>query len=111
LNNLPLGFSLSFLGSKYDVTVKTQLQQDLSVYLKEKPKMDMAKFIVSPMPGAIVSILVKEGQTVAEGADVAVVEAMKMQNVLRTTSVGKVKKIGVKEGSSVSGGDVIIEFE
>lgn len=63
------------------------------------------------MPGTVVSVSVKEGDTVAQGSEVAVVEAMKMQNVLRAPRVGKIKKVFVKPGQSVSADEFLIEFE
>ncbi len=48
-----------------------------------KAKLDLTKLILSPMPGTVVSVNVKEGELVMEGSEVAIVEAMKMQNVLR----------------------------
>jgi len=66
--------------------------------------------IVSPMPGAVVSVAVKEGDRVIENQEVAVVEAMKMQNVLRSQRHGVVKKVLVKVGDSVQADEVMIEF-
>lgn len=54
-------------------------------------KIDHSKSILSPMPGAIVSINVEVGQTVVDGQDLAVVEAMKMQNILKSERDGKIK--------------------
>jgi propionyl-CoA carboxylase alpha chain len=79
--------------------------------MKPKVKQDMTKLILSPMPGSVVSINVKPGDTVAEGGEVAVVEAMKMQNILHSPRVGKVKKVHVQAGQSVSADEVIIELE
>ncbi|KXN73965.1 hypothetical protein CONCODRAFT_3037 [Conidiobolus coronatus NRRL 28638] len=106
-----LGFIMQHYGTKFNVTIHSEIQNHLSQYIKEKPKQDMNKFLISPMPGSIVSIAVKEGDVVAEGTELAVVEAMKMQNVLRATKVGKVKKIHAEVGASVAGEDIIIEFE
>ncbi|KAJ3220229.1 hypothetical protein HK099_004431 [Clydaea vesicula] len=83
LDVLPLGFRVSYFGSKFDISIKTPLQQKLSKHMIPKVKLDLTKFVVSPMPGTVISISVKEGETVAEGTEVAIVEAMKMQNVLR----------------------------
>jgi propionyl-CoA carboxylase alpha chain len=106
-----LGFIMQHYGTKFNVTIHSEIQNHLSQYIKEKPKQDMNKFLISPMPGSIVSIAVKEGDVVSEGTELAVVEAMKMQNVLRATKVGKVKKIHAEVGASVAGEDIIIEFE
>ena len=66
--------------------------------MKPKVKLDLTKFVQSPMPGTVISINVKEGELVAQGTEVAVVEAMKMQNALLAPRAGKVKSIKVKEG-------------
>lgn len=111
LDSLSLGFRLSYMGTKYDISVRTENQAKFSKYMKEKPKMDMNKFVVSPMPGVLVSMAVKVGDVIAEGAEVAVVEAMKMQNVLRATQAGRVKKIHVGDGANVQASDILVEFE
>jgi propionyl-CoA carboxylase alpha chain len=91
--------------------IKTATQHAGSKYMKEKPKLDTSKYVLSPMPGAIVSVSVKPGDTVSEGGEVAIVEAMKMQNVLKSPRAGKVKKVYVKAGQSVAGDEFIIELE
>ncbi|ORX88885.1 hypothetical protein K493DRAFT_267811 [Basidiobolus meristosporus CBS 931.73] len=111
LDPQPLGFKLQHYGTKFDVSVLNEAQQQFSQYMKEKPKQDMAKFLISPMPGSVVSIAVKPGDVIAEGAELAVVEAMKMQNVLRATRVGKVKKVYTQPGTSVGAEEILIEFE
>ncbi|RIA88961.1 carbamoyl-phosphate synthase L chain, ATP binding domain-containing protein [Glomus cerebriforme] len=111
LDPLPVGFRLQYMGTKFDITIHNQRQHELSHYMIEKPKKDLSKVILSPMPGSVVSIAVNVGDIVNEGVEVAVVEAMKMQNVLRASRVGKVKKINVKPGSSVAADEVMIEFE
>lgn len=63
------------------------------------------------MPGTLVSINVKAGDTVVQGGELAVVEAMKMQNVLRAPKSGIVKKVYVSAGASVGGEEILIEFE
>ncbi|GBC02357.1 hypothetical protein RclHR1_04590010 [Rhizophagus clarus] len=111
LDPLPVGFRIQYMGTKFDITVHNQRQHELSQFMIEKPKKDLSKVILSPMPGSVVSIAVNVGDIVNEGVEVAVVEAMKMQNVLRASRVGKVKKINVKPGSSVAAEEVLIEFE
>ncbi|KAI8851498.1 carbamoyl-phosphate synthase L chain, ATP binding domain-containing protein [Chytridium lagenaria] len=101
-----VGFKLQYLGTKFNIDVLTQEQHALTKYMKEKPKLDLTSMILSPMPGSVVSVAVKEGDLVAEGSELAVVEAMKMQNVLKAPRVGKVKKVLVKAGQSVAGDEV-----
>ncbi|KNC96487.1 acetyl-CoA carboxylase, biotin carboxylase subunit [Spizellomyces punctatus DAOM BR117] len=110
LESHPLGYKLAHHGTKFDVVVHTALQNALSKHMKEKPKLDLTRMILAPMPGSVVSVAVKEGDTVAEGAELAVVEAMKMQNVLRAPRVGKISKVFVQAGQSVAGDEVMIEF-
>jgi propionyl-CoA carboxylase alpha chain len=74
-------------------------------------KIDMAKSVLSPMPGAIVSVSVEVGQTVVEGQELLVIEAMKMQNIIKSQVEGKVKKINIKPGVSVAVDQLLIEFE
>lgn len=73
--------------------------------------MDMNKLILSPMPGSVVSVAVKVGDIITEGAEVAIVEAMKMQNVLRSHQAGRVKAVLVKEGASVTASEILVEIE
>ena len=68
------------------------------------------KTLLCPMPGLVVSIAVTEGQEVKAGETLAVVEAMKMQNVLRAERDGTVKTIKVKPGDSLAVDAVIMEF-
>ena len=70
--------------------------------MKVPEKIDTARMVMSPMPGAIVSISVKEGQTVVDGQDLCVIEAMKMQNLIKSLREGKIKSIKVKAGDSVA---------
>lgn len=118
LQPLPLGYQVSFYGTRVNVGIKTPRQFELGKFIKEKPKMDLSRVILSPMlvlanfrPGTLVSVSVAVGDVVAEGAEIAVVEAMKMQNVLRAPRVGKVKAVLVKAGQSVGGDEVLVELE
>jgi biotin carboxyl carrier protein len=69
------------------------------------------KNIVAPMPGKIVRILVREGNEVETGAGVAIVEAMKMQNEIKSPKKGTIQKILVNEGAAVNAGDVLAIVE
>jgi biotin carboxyl carrier protein len=69
------------------------------------------KTIVFPMPGKVVRLLVSEGQSVEPGAGVAVVEAMKMQNEIKSPKKGTVQRILVTEGAAVNAGDVLAIVE
>jgi biotin carboxyl carrier protein len=67
--------------------------------------------IVAPMPGKVVRLLVREGDEVEAGAGVAVVEAMKMQNEIKSPKKGTIQKILVSEGTAVNAGDVLLIVE
>ncbi|MHB9116021.1 MAG: biotin/lipoyl-containing protein, partial [Thermoleophilia bacterium] len=65
--------------------------------------------VVAPMPGRILRVVAAEGDVVARGTVVAILEAMKMENELRATGDGTVLRVAVKEGQNVSKGDLIVE--
>ena len=67
--------------------------------------------VVAPMPGIILSLLVKEGDEVQVGTPILVLEAMKMENEIHAPKTGKIKKIHVSEGAEVQSGSQLIEFE
>ena len=71
----------------------------------------MSKFVLSPMPGLLVQVAVKQGQEVKAGERVAVIEAMKMENVLFASADGVVKAIRAEQGASLAVDQPIIEFE
>ena len=94
------------------MTVRNKEQQELSRYIKEKPKViNQTKFVLSPMPGNVISVSVKPGDVVSEGQELAVVEAMKMQHLLHAERVGTIKAVLVQEGRSVKNQQIVIEFE
>ncbi|KAJ2767869.1 hypothetical protein IWQ57_003776, partial [Coemansia nantahalensis] len=111
LDPLPLGMRVQFLGTKFDVEVLRPRQHELLRFMKEEERLDTSKLVLAPMPGSIVSVAVAPGDVVAEGAEVAVVEAMKMQNVLRAPRAGVIKAVHVQPGATVAGDDVLVELE
>ncbi|RYG94898.1 MAG: biotin/lipoyl-binding protein, partial [Alphaproteobacteria bacterium] len=78
--------------------------------LPERQPADTSKLIQSPMPGLVVSVAVVPGQEVKTGETVAVIEAMKMQNILKAERDGVVKAVSVKAGDPVAADDVLVEF-
>eukprot|EP00808_Paulinella_micropora_P025453 g11847.t1 len=105
------GFILHYRGDDHKVDVLTAREHELSAHLPEPETVDLSKVISSPMPGAIIGISVKKGDTVKPGQEVCVIEAMKMQNVLTAKSPGVIKAINVKVGESVATDAVLMEFE
>lgn len=76
-----------------------------------KPGIEGRLHVTAAMPGKIVRLLVAEGDTVAAGQGLLVVEAMKMQNEIKATKKGKVTIVAVKEGSAVNAGDLLVIVE
>ncbi|TPX60831.1 hypothetical protein PhCBS80983_g01531 [Powellomyces hirtus] len=109
-----LGYTIQHRGTKFPITVKTPLQHQLSKHMQitsHSAHDTTCTTILSPMPGTVVSISVTAGQTVAQGAELVVVEAMKMQNVLRAPCDGVIRAVHVQPGDSVGGDEILIEFE
>lgn len=104
------GFTIRHRAAKARVLVLTPLSADLHERLPKRPPADTSKLIVSPMPGLVVSLDVKEGQEVKEGEMVAIIEAMKMQNIIKAERDGVVKSVGPKAGDSVAADEVLVEF-
>ncbi|MEM6900976.1 MAG: biotin/lipoyl-containing protein, partial [Pseudomonadota bacterium] len=98
-------------GAALPVLVTRPRIADLYQRLPEKEAPDTSKLIMSPMPGLVVSIDVEVGQDVKSGEGVCVVEAMKMQNIIRAEAEGKVKAINVEPGAAVAADEVMVEFE
>jgi propionyl-CoA carboxylase alpha chain len=104
------GFVLNHRGTREKVFVYTAREAALARLMPEKKLADSGKVVKSPMPGLVLSISVKPGQDVQAGEAIAVVEAMKMENVLRAEHDGKVKTVHVKPGESVAVDAAIVEF-
>jgi propionyl-CoA carboxylase alpha chain len=79
--------------------------------MPRKEVADTSRLLLSPMPGLLSSIAVVPGQEVAAGEPLAIVEAMKMENVLRAERDGRIGRIRAKPGDSLAVDEVILEFE
>jgi propionyl-CoA carboxylase alpha chain len=84
---------------------------DLMDYMPVKESQDMSRYLLSPMPGLLMKVLVKKGDTVTAGQDLAVIEAMKMENTLTASVDGTVSEVVAGIGDSLAVDAVIIEFE
>jgi propionyl-CoA carboxylase alpha chain len=104
------GFTIRHRAAKARVLVLTPLSAEMHARLPEKKKADTSRLIISPMPGLVVSMDVEAGQTVREGEVVCVIEAMKMQNIIRAEREGVVKTVNAKSGDSVAADEVLVEF-
>jgi propionyl-CoA carboxylase alpha chain len=104
------GFVIRHRAATQRVLVLTPRSAELHEKLPPRAAADTSKLILSPMPGLVVSLDVALGQAVQAGQAVAVVEAMKMQNIIRAERDGVVKTIGAKPGDSVAADEVLVEF-
>ncbi|MAZ83498.1 MAG: acetyl/propionyl-CoA carboxylase subunit alpha [Hoeflea sp.] len=104
------GFNLSHHGVDLDVRVYSPRVAELAALMPEKEAPDTSNLLLCPMPGLVVSIAVNEGDTVEAGQTLAVIEAMKMENVLKAEKRAVVSKIPVAAGDSLAVDEVIMEF-
>jgi propionyl-CoA carboxylase alpha chain len=104
------GYRLSHRGVSVDARVYTPREAELVKLMPKKLAADTSKKLLCPMPGLVVALHVGEGAEVRAGDALAVVEAMKMENILRAERDGTVKKIIARAGDSLSVDAVIMEF-
>ena len=104
------GATLSYRGIQTPVYVYTEREAELAALMPVKAPADMSKFLLCPMPGLVKAINTSEGQEVKAGDALAVVEAMKMENILRAERDGTVKKVNAKAGDSLAVDAIILEF-
>ena len=104
------GFRLRHRAASQHVLVLTPRSAELHEKLPKRAPPDTSRLILSPMPGLVVSIAVEPGQAIKSGQTVAVVEAMKMQNIIRAERDGVVKAVGASPGDSVAADEMLVEF-
>jgi propionyl-CoA carboxylase alpha chain len=107
---IPNGFRLAHQGFEVPVNVFTESEAAAARLMPVTSAADTGKKLLCPMPGLVVSIAVAEGQEIKAGETLAVVEAMKMQNVLRAERDGTVKKIHAAAGATLAVDALILEF-
>ena len=105
------GFRLTTRGASHAVQVLPAHIAPLTAHMIEKIPPDLSKFLICPMPGLLVALNVGEGDLVHPGQPLAVVEAMKMENILRAEKAGTVKTVNAKAGDSLAVDAVILEME
>ena len=105
------GYKLFYRGAEINALVLSPKAAALNKLMLEKVPADLSKFLLSPMPGLLVKLVVKVGDQVKTGEELAVVEAMKMENSLRATNDGIVAKISADVGDSLMVDQAILEFE
>ena len=97
-------------GREFEVIIRSPQAATLAALMPLKVTPDTSRLLLCPMPGLVTALSVSEGQEVKVGDPLAVVEAMKMENVLRAERDGTVAKILAKKGDSLARDDVILEF-
>ncbi len=105
------GFRLATGGAQADIVVRGRRVAELAAHMPEKSELDGKQYLHSPMPGLVVAINVSVGDEIEVGQPLAVVDAMKMENVLNAERHGRVAKVHVAPGDSLSVDQVILEFE
>jgi propionyl-CoA carboxylase alpha chain len=106
----PEGFRLTHGGTEVQALVRTREAAEFAARTPPRVPPDMSRFVVSPMPGLMVSIAVEPGDEVKTGQELAVLEAMKMENVLRAERDGVVSEIRVEPGAIVAADEVLMAF-
>ncbi|GKS95628.1 acetyl/propionyl/methylcrotonyl-CoA carboxylase subunit alpha [Acidovorax sp. SUPP2825] len=107
----PLALRISHNGTQIDAIVLSPLGARLHQLMPYKAPPDLSKFLLSPMPGLLVDVAVQPGQAVQAGEKLAVIEAMKMENILFATQDGIVGKVVAGKGESLAVDQVILEFQ
>ena len=111
LENLHPGYRLTYRGRVLEALVTRKRTAELNRLMPEKIAPDLSRYLLSPMPGLLIKICVEEGQRVKAGEELAIVEAMKMENSLRAIDSVKIKSILVEEGANLMVDQTILEFE
>jgi propionyl-CoA carboxylase alpha chain len=104
-------WELQTRGATHKVQVVKPHVAELSRFMIEKPAPDLSRLLLAPMPGLLTKLDVKVGDKVEPGQPVAVMEAMKMENILRAPKAATVKATPAKAGDSLAVDQVIVEFE
>jgi propionyl-CoA carboxylase alpha chain len=105
------GFKAFHRGTEIDLLVIAPEVADLTHHMIEKVPPDLSKFLLSPMPGLLVSMDLKVGDEIKAGEELAVVEAMKMENSLRADEDVVIAKVLAEQGDSLTVDQPILEFE
>ncbi len=107
----PLALKVQHNGTRIEALVMSPRMAELHKLMPFKAPPDLSRFVLSPMPGLLVDVAVAVGQKVQAGERVAVIEAMKMENVLFAAQDGVVKKVVAAKGESLTVDQMIVEFE
>ena len=110
VERMGLKYRVMHWGTQADAIVMTGRAAELLALMPDKPPPDLSKFLLSPMPGLLTEIFVKPGQEVRAGENLVVIEAMKMQNILKAENDGVVAEVMAKPGDSLAVDQPIVKF-
>jgi propionyl-CoA carboxylase alpha chain len=111
IERLTLAYRVTHHGAQVEVRVLSPRAAELYALMPFKAPPDLSKYLLSPMPGLLVDVAVQPGQAVRAGERLAVIEAMKMENILLAVRDGVVAKVLANKGESLAVDQVIMEFE
>lgn len=101
---------MQMYGATSTCLVQSPREYELSKYMHEPKVVDTSAFVMSPMPGSLIGFAVEEGDHVEVGQELCIVEAMKMQNIVRAPRAGVISKINIAAGASLQADDIIMEY-
>lgn len=104
-------FVIKIDGNKYALRAQDKFDELLKKMGIDGQGSSKAKEVKAPMPGLVLEVMVKEGAEVKEGEPLLILEAMKMENILKSPSDGKIKSVNVKKGVAVEKNEVLLNFE
>jgi propionyl-CoA carboxylase alpha chain len=110
VERLNLNYRLYHWGCQVDVTVLSARAAELLARMPVKKPPDLSKFVLAPMPGLLVRLTVRPGDEVKAGQDLAIMEAMKMENLLRAEQDGKILQVFAAVGDTLGVDQPILEF-
>ncbi len=108
---IPGGFKLTHSGSTVEATVRTPRVAELTKFMPIGEKKNSLHELKSPISGKVVDIKVEIGEKVIPGQEMAIIEAMKMENIITAENEAKISKIHIKPGDNIQANQVIFEFE
>jgi propionyl-CoA carboxylase alpha chain len=111
IERVGLAYRVVHDGTQIDAKVYTPRAAELNALMPFKPPPDLSRYLLSPMPGLLVDVAVQPGQSVRAGERLAVIEAMKMENILVASQDAVVARVVASKGESLAVDQVILEFE
>ncbi len=111
IERIGLNYRIAHNGAQIEARVLSPRAAELSALMPFKAPPDLSKFLLSPMPGLLADVAVQAGQAVRAGEKLAVIEAMKMENILVAAQDGVVAEVAARKGESLAVDQVIIRFE